>query len=65
MKGSIFVIIAIWVITLGIGVVVWETKTDIIEGLSVVVIITALLSVVGNSIMKKIPEPKKEYYIQW
>lgn len=65
MKGSIFVIIAIWVITLGIGVVVWETKTDIIEGLSVAVIITALLSVVGNSIMKKIPEPKKEYYIQW
>lgn len=65
MKGSIFVIIAIWVITLGIGIVVWETKTDIIEGLLVAVIITALLSVVGNSIMKKIPEPKKEYYIQW
>lgn len=65
MKGSIFVIIAIWIITLGIGVVVWETKTDIIEGLLVAVIITALLGVVGNSIMKKIPEPKKEYYIQW
>lgn len=65
MKGNLFTIIGIWIITIGIGLVVWETKVDIIEGLSLGLIVTILLIGLENAVGKRIQEPKKEYYIQW
>lgn len=67
MKGNIFTIIGIWVITFGIGIFVWETKTDIAQGVLIALGVTSLLMLVEKSIDEYLSkhEYKEEYYIKW
>lgn len=68
MKGFIFTIVLIWVCTIAIGVVVWETKTDMAEGLLISLGTTALLTLAETQlvgIVSKIKVKKEEYYIKW
>lgn len=67
MKGYIFTIVAVWIIALGIGVFVWETKTDIAQGLLITLGITGVLLAIESSIDEYLSkhEYKQEYYIKW
>ena len=67
MKENIFTIIGIWVITIGIGIFVWETKTDVAQGLFLAIAVTGAIIGAEKAIDEFLSknEYKKEYYIKW
>ena len=67
MKGTLSLIILIWLIIISVGIFVWETKVDIAEGLAFAVGASAIIIFLANSLKPMIDklEYKEEYYIKW